>query len=163
MCSSDLFSELVNRSKKGGTMDGESSNIKVKEKSLIDPVTDYSALLTVIADLKTKVEHLTSLVHNTKGSIMANQEHSGNIADAVSTAVESLGSPEAEDGGSAIGNADGGHTTITEGENSDGMGDLPQSEAQTSASIANPDNVSADEVIPKVSDEIGRASCRERV
>lgn len=148
-----MFSELVNRSKKGGTMDGESSNIKVKEKSLIDPVTDYSALLTVIADLKTKVEHLTSLVHNTKGSIMANQEHSGNIADAVSTAVESLGSPEAEDGGSAIGNADGGHTTITEGENSDGMGDLPQSEAQTSASIANPDNVSADEVIPKVSDE----------
>lgn len=149
-----MFSELVNRSKKGGSMDGDMNNIELKEKSLIDPVTDYSALLTVIADLKTKVEHLTSLVLNTKGSILANQENSGNIADAVSTAVESLGSPEAEDGGSAVGNADGGHTTITEGKEEIGTeGDFAQPDKE-GGPIASPDNVSADETIPGVSEEV---------
>lgn len=147
-----MFTELVNRSRQSSdTMEGKEKKMDVKEKALVDPVTDYSALLTVIHELKTRMEHLTATVQSLQGDVMSNQEQAGNISDAVATAVNSLGSPEAEDGGSAVGNAEGGNTTITEG----GAGDVDAVDVEgMGAPIGNPEAETAEATIPSTTDDL---------
>lgn len=111
-----MFTELVNRKKatKGDNMKDMEKDKKVALKESIDPVTDLSALITIIADMKTQVEHLTSIVQNAQGTAMASEEQSGNIADAVTTAVESIdgGVDDVGEGVTSVGNAEGGDETI---------------------------------------------------
>ena len=113
-----MLTELVNRKREAKGSDNVKEETKVmhnvSEKMDNDPASELASLITVIADIKTKVEHLTTLVMDAKSSALEGTSQSGNIADAVSTAVDSISDSDGVDlGETAVGNADG--SSATEG------------------------------------------------
>ncbi len=107
-----MITELVNRKResKGSDNVKEETEIKkeVSEKMDNDPASENAALITVMADIKSTLEHLTTMFMDLKNSNMAGQSQSGNIADAVTTAVDSITNTDGVDlGETSVGNADG--------------------------------------------------------
>lgn len=127
-----MLTELVDRkreSKGSDKMDEEvKTDKKVSEKMDTDAASELSSLITVIADIQSKVEHLTTLVMDAKSSAMEGTSQSGDIADAVNTAVESISDSDGVDlGETSVGNADG--TSSVSGSNESeggGEGDGPE-------------------------------------
>lgn len=107
-----MLTELVNRKRQSegsGNVKKETEiKQKVSEKMDTDNASELSALVTVIAALKSQVEHLSSMVMQAQNNAMEGQSQSGNISDAVTMAVDSItGSDGVDLGETAVGNADG--------------------------------------------------------
>lgn len=102
-----MLTELVDRrekeKRKRDDMSKETEGV-ISEKMNLDPAGDMQNVVSLLAEIQAGLKQLNQTIMELKSSDMTGREQGGSIADAVSSAVESIGTTEVVEGDGEGGN-----------------------------------------------------------
>lgn len=151
-----MLTELVDRrekeQRKRDDMSKETES-KISEKMDLDPAGDMQNLVSLLAEIQAGIKQLSQTIMELKSSNMAGREQGGSIADAVSSAVESIGTTEGAEGD---GEGGGGEEAVVEpAPEGEGEGKGQEEESESDTEVPKPKSEEDEGEEKKTEDEDG--------